>query len=288
MARRRYGLWDQIALATMLRAEHRSPRFVPRLGAGIARTDRLRRWLWRRSVARWRVLLWGLLLVALMAGVFLGRVEYATHPAFKYVLLAVYTFLLAWTGWFVVLSFAEDVRWVVIRRSRVAILRDVPAAKAASEVVNRRNTWQADLEAQRHPMRRVLTRRSPWTLLQIALPLALLVVQVANAFASSSTNPAAPPQRMTGWMMLFFAFVMVTAIATNAVYKAASARLSKSLKEQTCPECAYPQPDGMIVHDEQERAVHLGPAFCSECGTPWPLVPPESVGFVTLEPKNLA
>jgi len=144
------------------------------------------------------------------------------------------------------------------------------------------------LEAQRHPLRGVLLRRSLWTFLPIAFPLALLVVLIANAFVSSSqSNLPAPPQRMPGWMMLFFPCVLITYVATTAVCKAASARLRKSLKEQTCPECAYPQPDGMIAHDTQERAVHLGPAFCSECGTPWPLVPPDSVGFVSLEPKNL-
>ena len=286
--RRRYGLWDQVALATMLRVERRSPRFVPRLGVGLARTDRIRRWLWRRSVVRWRVPLWPLLLVALTGVVFVGRVAYATHPAFKYVMLAVCTFGLAWTGWFMRASFADDVRWVVIRRSRVAILRDGPTAKVASEVLNRRNTWQADLEAQRDQIRAVALRRSPWAFLPIAFPLALLVVQIAKAFVSSSqSNLPAPPQRMPGWMMLIFPGVLITYVATTAVCKAASARLKKSLKEQTCPECAYPQPDGMIAHDEQKRAVHLGPAFCSECGTPWPLVPPESVGFASLEPKNL-
>lgn len=74
------------------------------------------------------------------------------------------------------------------------------------------------------------------------------------------------------WMPLYVPFFLIR----KALGFGKTARLVRALRQLQCPDCGYDLRSSPTV--EGRPPTVIGPSMCSECGSPWPLVPPPNAG----------
>lgn len=104
------------------------------------------------------------------------------------------------------------------------------------------------------------------------MPLLVLVFVLALLFLSTINVAARPVNPLT----LVFTWVAVVSMfigASRLDYYRTRRRLLRTLEAGTCPACGYE-----LAHVPpafpSDKLPGAGPVRCTECASPWPLVPP--------------
>jgi len=277
--RRRFGIWDRLSLHAMLKFEHAAPRTVPRLGMRRPLIERLNLWTWKR-LGRWR---------------FQIVIVVAFACSFGAVLLSYWLFRQGWIGarvvqllWLgiiacamtplVLFTLTSDPRLLTVSRLRCGLTRRM-TARDASHLSHRRAVWLVDLKTHALLLQEGVVGSAMSMLLTLLVP---LTIQLARTIMQWTVpdGPAlipAPSHASKYFVTVPFAVTMIGIVYLATLVMVLHQRIKwvfRSVARDTCPECQYPQQPGTIVQDEQGRPVHFGPSACSECGTPWPLIPP--------------
>jgi|GEM_PF-6343983 len=277
-SRRRYGLWDRIALDAEHRIRLASPRLVPALG-------RRHRWINRARATQTRQ--------ALASGGSRGNWVFApyflamflpatlmdkTPPLFRVaviIALAVMAALLTIRG--MIEAYTHDPRHVLLRRRRERLLADAPSWHEADILQYRRAFWLRELAYRRFHTQFLLASCSAYGLPVMLLP----IVLIAGVLALSLVPTWAPILRMDPiHAALSFAPPVVVLFLMGPAWWSIRRckRVHRSLIENNCPECDYPQPSGVRVVASDGKTVEFGPRACPECGEPWPRIPPDMIG----------
>lgn len=278
--RRRIGVWDRLSLHATLQFERRSPRFVPRLGLKRPLIESVNRWTWLKLGRRRTAIVLGTVFVCAVAtgvcGVYLFYQGVVGARVAQMLWLALTASIMVPPA---LLSLASDPRLIVLARTRRALTRS-PTSADASRLAHRRSVWNEDAKARAFllqsgvwgwPLTMLLTLLFPFT-----IQLARTIMQWT--VPDGPTLMPKPAQMHTFFVAVPLLVVIVGFACLLGVYRYLDRRIRavrRSTWDKTCPECDYPLPDGAIVNDELDRPVYFGPAACSECGTPWPLIPPE-------------
>jgi uncharacterized membrane protein YhaH (DUF805 family) len=131
-------------------------------------------------------------------------------------------------------------------------------------IASRRIHWRERLAGLKHSQRSAFAYREFWWM---SLPSAVFFV--AYFFQIGKTG--AFPFGVFAPFLLFQVFVyLVPSLVASHRLK----RLRRSLEELSCPDCGYPLADFALGSWRGHQVQGLGPRRCTECGCPWPLIPP--------------
>ncbi len=118
-----------------------------------------------------------------------------------------------------------------------------------------------------------------------SLLITLLSQAISRQMAQMHPSAAgAPPIRINNGLGYSPAFLWLGVLAGYLVYrhfylKDARMKMGKNLEGKACADCGYEVEPGVLIETEPGVLVAIGPPRCSECGSPWPLVPPEAVNL---------
>lgn len=256
-AQKHWSRWDSLRLALM------SDDAVKRRWPG----DRSRR---RRALGNPLVWTVGFALLALAVLAFLryGRLALDVFIAAVCLLWLVITVTVP------TLNRSRIRKLVELRRERLRVVRGLERVAAeelledaANSVARRRLGAQARIEADLGRFRGLLTvaKFNPiaWRLCSIAWMLFLM-----RGMGMKRVYPWLEEASLGGAAVLMAIVYFVTR-ADRQLLRIAG---PKSL----CPDCGYPLAD--VVPKFADAGRSLGPERCTECGGPWPLIPPDGLG----------
>ena len=189
------------------------------------------------------------------------------------------TGLIALMGWFILVGAARNGRKgrVIVAHERTAVinralkrgLTDPNAAQALTSTVESRRSWWKDRLSSHStagvsriglvsPFARVAT---------FTLILAFALPTITDA--SDSAFSLFPLAVVFSWPFVLLAFLRV-----------GNRRVHQRMLAGQCPDCGYDATAVPPAFDEPSLAT-LGPARCTECGSPWPLVPPPAADEIS-------
>lgn len=167
-----------------------------------------------------------------------------------------------------------------VRLRREAVLRQGPrfrrldpdavvdAPALAADLRARRAYWLARIAESRFTERAGFAYASQWWVALV--PMTFVLPSLVNNAAMRAKLPSLLP--LTGlFLCVQFAAMFVPAFIGRRRLN----RLAQSLHDRVCADCGYSlddAPDASIAHIGQVPG--LGPRRCTECGAPWPLLPP--------------
>lgn len=273
MASRRYGVWDMVALHARVGSRRTRPRRVPSLGH---RPTRLQRGLsvpgnWSPTTLR------GVYFIPFSFSIFLIQIPLIPLSGWIAIVACGVAGALGLTFalWGALSILLDDPRCIPIRRKRDRLSAAMGDAQTADELVRRRKFWRLQLDNPDSGAHLTLMRMSWRSLAITLLPLTLVVLLIfepiflPGAIRSRSFRDVSTSVAMMGLCIVLYS---VSNFAASRRKKA----LHRSTLSNVCPECAYEQPRGTIGRTSDGTLVDFGPPRCPECGTPWPLIPPET------------
>ena len=174
-------------------------------------------------------------------------------------------------------------RLIELRRERLRVVRGLESDAAeellegaANSVSRRRLGAQARIEADLGQFRGLLTvaKFNPiaWRLCSLAWMLILM-----RGMGMKRVYPWLEEASVGGAIALMVLVYFITRSDRNLLRVAGPRSL--------CPDCGYPLADVVPMFTDAGRT--LGPRCCTECGAPWPLIPPDGLGPVQSPRPNL-
>ena len=182
------------------------------------------------------------------------------------------TGLIAMMGWFILVAAGRNGRKgrVIVAHERTAVinralkrgLTDPNAAQALTLMVESRRSWWKDrLSSHSTAGVRRIGLVSPFArVATFTLILAFAILTITDA--SDSAFSLFPLAVVISWPFVLLAFLRI-----------GNRRVHHRMLAGQCPDCGYDATALPPAFDEPLLAT-LGPARCTECGSPWPLVPP--------------
>ncbi len=129
----------------------------------------------------------------------------------------------------------------------------------------RRIHWRERLAGLKYSQRNTFAYREFWWL---SLP--SVAFFVFYFYQGSAAGGFFPFGFVTPFILLQAFIYLVPSLVASHRLK----RLRRSLEELSCPDCGYPLADFALGSWRGHEVQGLGPRRCTECGCPWPLVPP--------------
>lgn len=255
-ARKNYSIWDEVWLAETDATRARVG-FPARLSGGLTRLEKWRRW-WRRfrhlAIVTGVLFLGVFVLLAVLLGIWTDAAQ----------VLVVACVLMPMFVWLMEAGSCADGRVVAASRVRCRIVRD--ERKRGEEVAARCAYWRERLESGGFgEIEKRLMRRSVWWQLATCAYFGLFFGGVFWAETLAKFLPwfSSPSVFLIVGGSLGFSW------SGSAIRKHLKGRLVASAAQKACGDCGY------LLEAGGEG---IGPARCSECGSPWPLVPPPIPG----------
>ena len=279
-SRRRYGVWDDIALQGAMIVSGRRVPMPARLAIPRTRAERLHRWLNRSplvfgALTRFEMSLTVGFVVPLFVASLLWR-DIRTSPLF-----AICALTLLPTMRMVLEAIVTDPRLVVFRRERLRVRHAAPK-RAVVDMAERRRHWTHDLKIHQRQLHTRLFLRSPWSAAfsvawgLVGLPLLAIWTLIPDTLETSALGSA---YTLLGSIVLGLLVISAIAqIGTARRYK----RVLASINEEICSDCGYPLPSSPSPATAGSDADLFGPPVCPECGTPWPRIPPTPLFDLTI------
>ncbi|MBX3388452.1 MAG: hypothetical protein KF691_03240 [Phycisphaeraceae bacterium] len=280
---RPYAIWDYmwVTQQVLLRRKVRAPHPLGR-----------RRSLLERIEILWRSTLWmRAAVLAVSLGGLLASVTVLSRWPLAFVLGAVVSLL----GYAMCMFFeagpVPDGRCIAAAHDRAKFLASEDDASISSELADRRRWWKLRLVYHQRDRHQAMMSASAlgrllsvfmFSLVLFGQLIGPLVSTAAEVFAPrAASSGARPVYRSDAWSMypIFFMFAVLIAFlaARHFLLKRVRSRLFGSLEGQLCCDCGYEVERGRTFAYEGNSCINLGPERCSECGCPWPLVPPQTM-----------
>ena len=280
---RPYALWDHIWVTqqVMLRRTVRAPHPLGRRRSLLERFE-IR---WRRSPG-----LRAAFLVAAFGGIMFGIFLYTQFP-----LLAALGIAISICCYLIHLFFEHgplsDGRCIAAAHDRVRFLGTADEKVISSELADRCRWWRRRiLNNQRDIQQSLISYSSIGRLASVAAFSLVLVAQALGPFTSIAAHyfgppvnsPAARPFHRSSSANIYpvagcIAVMIAYFIVRHRYLKRVRTRLLGCVDGMLCCDCGYEVESGRTFEHEAAVRVNLGPARCSECGCPWPLVPPKTM-----------
>lgn len=273
MASRRYGVWDMVALHARVGSRRTRPRRVPSLGHRPTRLQRVlsTRADWSSTAIRSLYTLpfqFSIMTMPISIGLLRGPLAIVAFGVtgalgLLFVVLGALSIL------------TPDPRCVLLRRRRERITTAMNQPRTADELVRRRAFWRLQIDNPDSGTLVTLMRTSWWSLLIAVIPLMLVIFIIFEPILMPLAVRSRSSHDIWSWVGLIGVcggFYVGPLLKASRRKKA----LHRSTLSNVCPECAYEQPRGTIGRTSDGTLVDFGPPRCPECGTPWPLIPPET------------
>lgn len=277
-----YSQWDYCWVVVQTSMKKRRVRHPPQLGA--------RRSMLRRGVIWWLDHAWARVVVGLIgfAAMLIGVywLVSRSQEVWSYVLAitcaVVAAVASAWWG-----GGGVDGRCVAAAHRRVRCTRDSDRRALAEEIGDRSRHWKSLLASAPQKLRQnLLLQSTPWRIVLALYMFVLLSGPMIWPLASAITSPAPggglPARPSAGTMIAplyqqgaLFASLILMIVCHHVIWRRIKTRLVGAAEGKTCPDCGYEVERGAVVKTEPGIEIAIGPERCSECGSPWPLLPPE-------------
>jgi hypothetical protein len=137
-------------------------------------------------------------------------------------------------------------------------------------IAGRRIHWRERLAGLKYSQRNAFAYREFWWL---SLPSLLFLAVYFFPRGMTMWFPVGAFAPF-GFIAPFLLIQAFTFLVPSLVASRRLKRLRRSLEELSCPDCAYPLADFSLGSWRGHQVQGLGPRRCTECGCPWPLVPP--------------
>lgn len=186
-----------------------------------------------------------------------------------------------------------DARCILATRGRTRITKGNSRLEIARAVAERRRWWRIRTREMSIATKSALVNYSStgrWvsaafltTMVFGSLLITLLSQAISRQMAQMHPTAAgALPVRINNGLGFSPAFLWLGVLAGYLVYrhfylKDARMKLGKSLEGKGCADCGYEVEPGALIETEPGVSIAIGPSRCSECGSPWPLVPSDVV-----------
>lgn len=159
--------------------------------------------------------------------------------------------------------------------ARVRLMRHTDRQFVAFEIARRRETWRKWLDIQHVRIATLMALRQSWWRAQIAL-LFLFGTAAWHVRTHTSTGILPTPTLFSKQLLhgIYGAMYLAVLVTATWNWQRTKRKLRRSLGAIACADCGYPAPAGETATTTAGVEVKFGPERCTECGAPWPLVPP--------------
>jgi len=264
-ARKVHSRWDLVWMLDRTIKREKPVRFVGRLGR--------KRPLWERWLRGKRVLpVLGIVAIQILGATLLSA-ERKMPPAelSGATVMGIILYLACMAGILRVFSAQDDVRCIISARERARFAVNPDRRMTMEELFKRRRKWEAWIEES--------SILKPMLVLQSAWFRASVVAFVASAAGLQLWRDHAQLTSLRATaenaFLLFYAGGFLSMVAFGIwTWRRIKRTLEESLRGEACPDCGYRIVVSESGHPGTEIAI--GPSRCSECGCPWPLIPPQA------------
>lgn len=137
---------------------------------------------------------------------------------------------------------------------------DVDLHALAIDLAGRRTAWEGDLREPLMPSPQGFVDRVPepgWSWYLIGFDFFILITVLIFAVYS-----------------LIFLALLPLWLVVHLLRRNRRNRCRRALSTRRCPDCDYDLSTSDAFPPDQMLSLHVGPRACTECGVPWPLLPP--------------
>jgi len=182
-------------------------------------------------------------------------------------------FLSCIAGILTLMSARDDVRCVISARERKRLSVTPDRRALGAEITRRRRRWEMWVK-EPHSLKFMLCLRSvAFRASVVAFFASGLCLELWRLHVARSASHRTVENTLGFVQGAMFVLMVAAGIWT---WRRIKRTLANSLCGQVCPDCAYPIVAGEVVTTVPGMDVLIGPARCSECGCPWPLIPPQA------------
>jgi len=268
-----HSQWDVVWVAEQAEAK-RPVRFPPRLGRRRPVIERVKKWAAANPSLSWWVfviviLIWTALMI--MAGSMLER----KVGEWVRLVCGMLGIVVPYAAYIILAYGRMDLQCVYAAHQRTRAMRGSKNEAVASEIADRRWYWTSRIKnmGSSQTVYRLMMRSMASRLFMCLLFAYFTLAKI------SSGERGGRPRGLNSWNSLPINFAMLAILlsffALNAwLWRRMKRRLRRSVEGIECPDCGYEIDPGAPVLAESGVEVSFGQSRCTECGCPWPLVPP--------------